>query len=165
MSIAEGLAQDLQFEREATRKMLEAVPMDKKDWRPHEKSMTLQHLAGHIAENPQWVETTMSMDVFEMDPAEYKPYLPATTAEMVETYNKNVALALSQLAGATDDVMMKPWKMVVGGQPAFEMPKAFVIAGFVVKHTIHHRGQLSVYLRMLDVPLPQIYGPTADNPM
>lgn len=165
MRIIDGMLGEYEHECGTTRKLLALVPEKEFGFKPHPKSMSLGILAGHLAENPAWVEVTLKQDVLDMDPTQYKPFDPKTVKELLETFDKNVAHAREVMNGASDGDLMKPWTMMNRGTPMFTMPKVAVLRSFIFSHTIHHRGQLSVYLRMKDVKLPSIYGPTADAPM
>lgn len=153
-----------EFEHEAalTRKTLARVPLEKGDWKPHEKSYSLLALATHLADIPGWVDVTVQQDVFEMD-GPYEPTVPETVEQLLEHFDRNVAKARATLSGASSDDLMATWTMKQGGEVVFSMPKAAVVRGFVMNHTIHHRAQLGVYLRLLDEPVPSIYGPSADE--
>jgi uncharacterized damage-inducible protein DinB len=160
MSLSTTFAEELQHETSATRKMLERVPQDAFDWKPHEKSMKLGRLAGHIAELPSMIIPMVTAD--HMDFADYKPFMPASVSELVETLDKNVADAVELLKNQSDEQLPKTWSIKSGDKVFLEMPRATFIR-WVLSHIIHHRGQLSVYLRLRDVPLPPVYGPTADE--
>ncbi len=153
-----------EFEHEAslTRKTLERVPFDRGDWKPHEKSYSLLQLATHLADIPAWVDITVHQDVFEMD-GPYEPHTPDTVAGLLEHFDENVEQAKVALAGATHDDLMETWSLKSGGEIVFSMPRMAVLRGFVLSHAIHHRAQLGVYLRLLDQPVPAIYGPSADE--
>ncbi len=164
MNIIDALIQEFQQESATTRKVLERVPTEHFGWKPHEKSMTMGQLASHLAENLSWAEGTMKEDVWLMDMATYKPFVAANTNELLEKFDENLVKALESMKGATNDHMMKMWAMKTpDGNTIFSMPRVVVIRSFVLNHTYHHRGQLTVYLRLKDVPLPQVYGPTADE--
>lgn len=153
-----------EFEHEAslTRKTLERVPLDKGDWKPHEKSFSLKRLAEHIADIPTWVDVTVNQDVFAMNGPYETP--PADSVdELLEIFDRNVADAKRVLAGATGEQLMGMWTMKQGDEVLLSMPKVAVLRGFVMNHTVHHRAQLGVYLRLLDVPVPSTYGPSADE--
>jgi len=162
MNIIDSLIMEFTHEMGNTRKLLERAPEDKFDWTPHEKSMTLGKLASHIAELPTWVLATISMDELVIEP-DYKPFLGATSAEVLSTFDEAVAAAQECMPGTTNEHLMATWKLKMGGEVMFEMPRIVVLRSFVLNHTIHHRGQFEVYLRMQDVPLPSIYGPSADE--
>jgi uncharacterized damage-inducible protein DinB len=157
----------MEFEREAdkTRKMLERVPLDKSDWKPHEKSFTLGRLASHVAELSSWVDVTLNQDELDFSKMDYKPVVAETTEELLKIFDDNREKAVKTLKDATDEKLMSDWTMRDGDTVFFTAPKIGVLRDFVLNHTIHHRAQLGVYLRMNDVPLPQMFGPTADEPM
>jgi uncharacterized damage-inducible protein DinB len=161
MSLSKALAEELRQEAVSTRKMLERVPEDALGWKPHEKSMALGRLAGHIAELPSMVVPIVTMD--ELDFSNFTPFLPASASELVEKFDQNIAGAVEQLKDQPDEHLFKTWRMLSNGKVFFEMPRAAFIRTVMLNHLIHHRGQLSVYLRLRDVPLPSVYGPTADE--
>lgn len=158
----DGMLQELEHEVISTRKMLERIPGDALAWKPHEKSMTLGRLAGHVAEIPGWAVDTITKDELNMD-GSYKPADLKSVKDILQLFDKNVALARGTLQGVADATLLKPWSFKVGGHEVFKMPKIAVLRSFVFSHLIHHRGQLSVYLRLKSVPLPQTYGPSADE--
>ena len=164
MNLGQILAQELQYEAQSTRKMLERVP-DQFDWQPHDKSMTLGRLATHVAEIPQWTRATVTADELDFAKTDYKPVTLNNAAELVETFDKAIADSVELLQNASDADLMRPWQLRNGEKVLLEMPKAAVLRSMVLSHLIHHRGQLSVYLRLKDVPLPSVYGPTADEQM
>jgi uncharacterized damage-inducible protein DinB len=164
MTISEILLPEFDQEMANTRKIIECVPEDKFGWKPHEKSMTLGRLASHVAEMPGWVVVTINQDKLELTPGQ-KPFLASTKAELLETLDKNVSEARKAIAGATDDHLSKIWSLIYGGKTVFSMPRAAVLRSMVMSHMIHHRGQLGVYLRLVDVAIPGMYGPSADTPM
>lgn len=145
-----------------TRKSLERVPEDKFDWKPHDKSFSLHALAAHCAEIPRWVPVTLSMDEFDID-APYDRVVPETKDEILAHFDEGVAEARALIEGASGDDLMATWSMKQGGEVAMAMPKGAVLRSFIFNHNVHHRAQLGVYLRMLDVPVPAIYGPSADE--
>lgn len=145
-----------------TRKALERVPEEKFDWRPHEKSWTLHELASHVAEVPNWVGPTLNVDTFDLD-ASYERFVPETKEEMLSHFDSNVAEAREVIAAASAEKMAETWRMLAGGKVELEMPKGAVLRSFIFNHNVHHRAQLGVYLRMLDVAVPGHYGPSADD--
>ena len=150
-----------------SRTVLEAVPPDRMDWRPHEKSWTLGELATHVANLPNWTMATLSMSEFDIDPeGGGPPPLPALQSadELVAALDQSAATARGAIEGCSDEDLESPWTMLVSGEPRFTLPKGVVLRTFIMDHMIHHRAQLGVYLRMLDVPVPQLFGPTADFP-
>lgn len=163
MQLNEALIAELQNEAAATRKMLERVPEESNSWKPHEKSMTLGRLSQHIAEIPMWVPVTVDQDELDFAKEKYEPKESTTNEMLLKAFDENLAGALECLKNASDEKLMGNWTMKNGETVYFTMPKIAVLRGFVLSHLIHHRGQMSVYLRMLDVPLPQVYGPTADE--
>jgi len=162
MSIAKGLLAEFEHEAKATRDLLSRVSGNP-DWRPHPKSMTLGRLAGHIAELPAWGTTMVAQDVFVLDPTKHSPLSVKTGKEAVDAFDKGVAEFKGALAKMSDADMLKTWKMVVNDKTFMEMPRVAVIRNMLMNHTIHHRAQLGVYLRMNDVKLPRTYGPSADE--
>jgi uncharacterized damage-inducible protein DinB len=165
MSIGKLLAGELQHEAISTRKLLERVPQDKLAWKPHEKSMTLARLAQHVAEIPEWTKATILSDELDFAKTPYTPPEITSTKQITDIFDKSFKESIEILEKTSDEEFMKNWTLKNGEQVYFTMPKAGVMRGFVMSHLIHHRGQLSVYLRLLDVPIPSIYGPSADEPM
>jgi uncharacterized damage-inducible protein DinB len=154
---------ELQHEAASTRKMLERVPQDKFGWKPHEKSMSLGHLASHVAEILGWLTVTLTTDEMDFATSNYKPFTPGTTGELVEFYEQKLKEGTEALAATSNEELMKHWKLRSGEHLIFDLPRIAVVRSFVFSHLIHHRGQLSVYLRLLDVPIPGMYGPSADE--
>jgi uncharacterized damage-inducible protein DinB len=153
---------DVAHELQQTRRVLERVPMDRHDWQPHAKSFTLGKLAQHVATIPMWGAITL--DVAELDLAGFTPPPPVTTsAALLATFDENAAAFQAKLAAAPDDTWMVPWTLRAGDQVFFTLPRLAVMRGTVVNHLVHHRAQLTMYLRALDVPIPGLYGPSADE--
>ncbi|MFL6290353.1 MAG: DinB family protein [Thermoanaerobaculia bacterium] len=168
MAIKESILPEFDHEMATTRKLLERVPEQDAAWQPHTKSMTLGRLAIHLATLPAWGTMTMAETEFDMNPPGGQPFQSPpfeTTAGALAAFDENVARTRAAIAAASDQDFMVPWALKNGGQTIFSMPRVAVLRSFVVNHVIHHRGQLSVYLRLRDVPIPSIYGPTADEPM
>jgi uncharacterized damage-inducible protein DinB len=166
MSIVESLLPEFDREMGLTRRLLERVPDGQFAWKPHEKSMTLGRLAEHLAELPGWAKVSIldtGIDMSASRPPDYVP--PATRVAVLAMFDKNVTESRTALTGRTDAELMAPWTLKAQGKEIFTMPKAIVLRGFVMNHIIHHRGQMTVYLRLQDVPLPSIYGPSADEQM
>ena len=163
MSICETLAAELQQEAKTTRRLLERVPEASFGWKPHEKSMSLGRLAGHVAELPSLVVAALSGDELDFAAGGFQPFNPSSTAELVEKFDANIKAATEALKNQPDERMGEKWKLRSGDHVLFEMPRALVVRFVGLNHVVHHRGQLSVYLRLLDVPLPSIYGPSADE--
>jgi len=165
MAIKDALLPEFDHEMATTRRLLERLPEAEFAWKPHDRSMALGQLAGHIANLPQWCSATLASTVFDLDalPDDARPQLPASRAAVLEEFDGKVAAARGQLTSTTDAEFMTPWTLKKGGQEVFTLPRISAIRSFVMNHLIHHRGQLSVYLRLKNVPLPSIYGPTADE--
>jgi uncharacterized damage-inducible protein DinB len=161
--MCEALAAELQQEAKTTRRLLERVPEGSFGWKPHEKSMTLGQLAGHVAQLPTLIIPALTDDEFDFAVAGWKPFSPQSTAELVEQFDANISATAEALNSQPDESMGQTWKLKSGDHVLFEMPRAMVVRFVGLNHVVHHRGQLSVYLRLLDVPLPSIYGPTADE--
>ncbi len=168
MGLSEALLPEFDMEMKNTRKTLERVPEEKFGWKPHQKSWPMGGLATHIANLPSWIVTIIGEDSLDLAPGGVP--IPAAQAvksrrELLDMFDKNVAAARSALAGASDAQLMKPWTLLHNGKPNFALPKVAVLRSFVMNHSIHHRAQLGVYLRLNDVPVPAIYGPSADEGM
>ena len=165
MSLNQGLLAEFDHEVAGARKTLERVPFAKADWRPHPKSWVLAALATHVARLPGWAKETLTQDSLDMaagDPAEWSKVM-GSHAELMALFEKNVAAGRAAIAGTSDATFMQPWSLKTGETVHLTMPKIAVLRSFVLSHLIHHRAQLGVYLRMLDVPVPALYGPSADE--
>lgn len=167
MKIGERMLPEFDHEMASTRKTLERVPEDKFGWKPHEKSMPMGRLASHIAEIPGWVGITLGHDSFDANPPDgqsaYQPLLATSRRELLEAFDRNIAAARAALAAVEDETMMQTWSLLRAGAVVFSMPKIAVQRTFVMNHLIHHRAQLAVYLRLNNVPVPALYGPSADE--
>ena len=163
MTLGQILTAELKHEAISTRKMLERIPSDKLAWKPHEKSMTLERIAGHIVEMVSWTKQTLTQDELDFSKFDYTPKQYTDSSQLVADFDKNVAEAIETLSNSSNETMSENWTMRNGEQIYFTMPKAAVMRSFVMSHIIHHRGQMSVYLRLLDIPVPSIYGPSADE--
>ena len=166
MAIREALLPEFDQEMATTRKVLDRVPEDKLGWKPHEKSSSVGDLATHLVNLPEWVGIAIKQDSLDLAPpgGEAPRAKPVTShAEMLERFDKAVAAARTALAEVSDEHLMKPWTLLRSGQTIMTLPRVAVLRGFVISHMIHHRGQMSVYLRLNDVPVPSIYGPSADE--
>ena len=166
MSIADSLLSEFDQEQVHTRRMLEAVPDDKLTWKPHEKSMDLGYLASHVAHLPQWCVPTCLEDELDFDPPDGPKFdVPnfSSRAEILEAFDRICTEAQEAIGQTSDADMMKPWTLKYQGNQIMTLPKIAVLRSFVFNHQIHHRGQLSVYLRLLNRPVPATYGPSADE--
>ena len=161
--LASAFLGELENEAKITRSLLERVPADKFDWQPHEKSMKMGRLAVHCAEMFGWTKETLKQDVLDFATAGFKPFEPTSTEELLTFFDDHIAKAKVILGETPDETFMTDWTMRNGDQVYFTMPKVAVMRTFVMNHIIHHRGQLSVYLRLNDIPVPSIYGPSADE--
>ncbi len=162
MAISDSLIAELKHEVIATRKVLERVPDDRLEWRPHAKSWDFIHLASHVATILEWVEPTLDLEEMIL-PENYKPWLGTSSAELVAKFDESVAKAIKHLSGYQDSELMKPWSLRDAQQVYFTLPRVAVLRSFVMNHLVHHRGQLTIYLRLNDIPMPAIYGPSADE--
>ena len=162
MKLTELILGELQQEAATTRKMLERVPEAALAWQPHEKSMSLGRLASHVAGLfGTWLTASLSQDEFDL--ADSLPLNAESVSDILEAFDRNVASAIELLKTQSDESLSTPWRLKRGGQVLFELPRWAVLRSMVLNHIIHHRGQLSVYLRLLEVPVPSIYGPSADE--
>jgi|ERR1700752_347449 len=154
-----------EFEREAatTRKHLERLPDDKLTWKPHEKSFTAGGLASHLVECIRWADSILNHNETDVNPAEYKSYNATSQADLLRTFDDEVAKCKQALKSISDSQLSDPWRLKLMGKTRFEKPKWIVFRDFTLSHLIHHRGQFSVYLRLLDLPVPGSYGPSADE--
>jgi uncharacterized damage-inducible protein DinB len=156
-------AKEMETEALTTRKMLERVPEAQFGWQPHPRSMTLQRLATHVAELPAWVEMVLTTDELDFKKNEYKPAVVENSAALLQYFEKSLAKGSSALAMANDDQLSCSWTLRNGDQVYSTQPKGEVIR-MAYCQTVHHRAQLGVFLRLLDIPIPGSYGPSADEP-
>lgn len=153
-----------EFDREMglSRRVLERVPDGGVSFKPHPKSMSAGELATHLSNIPFWAAETMRTKELDL-PSDAKATVPGTTAAILAHHDAQVADARRRLVGVADAELMIPWTFKVDGTALFTMPRVTVLRTFVLNHAVHHRGQLTVYLRLLDVPVPSLYGPSADE--
>jgi uncharacterized damage-inducible protein DinB len=166
MKLTELFSAELEREAAPTRRTLERVPDGRFDWKPHEKSMSLGRLSTLVATLPSWIVMMINQDELDMHPpggARFKPQELRTSSELVEALDASVAKAREALMHTTDEHLMTPWKFLVAGQTVSELPRHVMIRDAVFSHLAHHRGQLTVFLRLNDAPVPAIYGPSADE--
>jgi uncharacterized damage-inducible protein DinB len=162
MDVIKMFSKELEQEAQTTRKMLERVPNDKYDWQPHPKSMTIKRLATHIAELPSWVSMTLTTDELDFANNPYQPENINSTDELLAYFERSLADGRDHLTRATEDQLTQPWTLRNGDQIYSTSSKAEVIR-MAFSQIIHHRAQLGVYLRLLDIPIPGSYGPSADE--
>ncbi len=162
MPIIDAMLKELEHESETTRRVLERVPDDKLTWKPHQKSFTLAQLATHVATIPGVIGKAVTVDNWNMP--ESRPYTDATSRqELLDMFSKFLAEGKEALRQLDDAKLMSTWTLSRGGQAVFSLPRIAVVRSVIMNHLYHHRGQLSVYLRLLDVPVPSMYGPSADE--
>lgn len=167
MTIAQNFLQEFDSEMKITRSLLERVPEKDAAWQPHPKSSSMGNLAAHIANLPRWVSGAVEHDEVDLSLPSAEAFRPPpfdTTSAVVDRFDRNVEAAKKAVNGVTDEHLAGVWTLRNGDKKIVSMPRTAVLRSFVVSHLVHHRGQLSVYLRLRDVPLPRIYGPTADTP-
>lgn len=164
MNLTDSLLAELDQESAGTRKTLERIPEDRLDWRPHERSWTVRELATHVATVPSWMTVTLEQDSFDIagdDPSDREA--PDTVDGIVALFDDNLSAARAALAEADDELLGRPWTLSNGGDEIFTMPRAAVLRTMIFNHTVHHRGQLTVYLRLTGAKVPGLYGPSADE--
>lgn len=162
MSIKTSLLGELKHESINTKKMIERVPTEKLDWRPHEKSMTIGKLATHLADLPVWFERIINADGFDFATSG-RSEKKETTEAILDQFQKRLNEAEQVLTNASDEMLTGTWSLSRNGQLLYQLPKMVALRSFTYNHIYHHRGQLSVFLRLLDIPVPGMYGPSADE--
>jgi uncharacterized damage-inducible protein DinB len=160
--LGKALLPEFDQEMQTTRRTLERLPEDKLTWKPHDKSMSLGQLATHLATLGHWADSIVGMDSFDVSTAPPTPQLNSR-AEILAAFDASTATAHKAIASASDAAMMKAWSLRAGDKTIFTLPRIAVFRAFILNHLIHHRGQFSVYLRLNNVPVPAIYGPSADE--
>ena len=166
MPIRDSFLAEFDHEMISTRQTLERVPEGKADWVPHEKSMKMGRLAGHLAELSGWAATIINQDSLDFRPPGAPPMQPVVMTsrkQLLDLYDKKVVEARAAISTVSDESLMKPWSLLSGGQVIMTMPRVAFLRSFVMNHVIHHRAQLGVYLRLNNVPVPSVYGPSADE--
>ena len=168
MSLKDALLPEFDQEMASTRRVLERIPERGLSWKPHAKSMSFGQLAAHVAEVPGWTAPTLLREELDLNPPggpAYKTPEYDTRQEILDLFDKNAAEARAAISQTGDEEFLVPWTLLNGGQAFFTMPRAAVMRGFVMNHLVHHRAQLTVYLRLNDIPVPSVYGPSADEPV
>jgi len=160
MSIGQSMIPEFDQEMATTRRVLERIPSDKGTWKPHEKSFSIGHLAQLVARMPGWITLTVKQP--KLDLSQAAPYSYETTDTLLAEFDRLVREGREALASVTDEQMAKPWSLTMGDKTLMTLPTGVVVRQNI-NHLVHHRGQLTVYLRLLDIPVPSVYGPTADE--
>ncbi len=165
MAISKSLLPEFDNEMSNTRKTLERVPDEKFAWKPHEKSSPMGELATHLANLPSWGSLTLSSDAFDLAPGGVPVKTPelSNTSAVLQKFDENVTATRAAMEAASDEELFQKWTLQRDGNTIMTLPKIAVLRGFVMNHMIHHRAQLGVYLRLNDIPVPSIYGPSADE--
>ncbi len=166
MSIAESLLPEFDHEMDGTRRVIERVTDSILDWKAHQKSNTVSWVASHLADIPSWTDICVNHDSYDVNPPGGQPDQVkelGSVAEILDALDQNVAAAREVIAAAADDQFFKSWSLLQGGQVQMTMPRIAVVRSFILNHNIHHRAHLCVYLRLNDIPVPGLYGPSADD--
>ena len=166
MTYAETILPEFDQEMANTRKVLERIPDDRLDWQPHPKSHTIGWNANHVADLPNWLVETLTKPSLDIAPVGGEPYkFPKASSrqEILDVFDRNVAAARKAITQVTDEDASSMWTLAQGGKPIFTMPRSAVVRGMVLNHLIHHRAHLCVYLRLNNLPVPGMYGPSGDE--
>jgi uncharacterized damage-inducible protein DinB len=166
MSFAETLLPEFDQEMANTRKLLACLPDPVPAYKPHDKSMPMNRLAGHVAELPSWAVNAINRDSLDVTPKPgqgFEALVAKSRLELLRAFDRNVADARQAISGATDEHMKKTWTLIFNGRPVLQMPRGAVVRNVVLNHLIHHRAQLGVYLRLNNIAIPGMYGPSADE--
>jgi len=165
MKMTQLFLEELDREAERSKRALEQVPEGKYDWKPHEKSMAFGYLTEMVAMMPSWVGMAITKDELDLKPpggSQYKPAPMRTSADLIKGLEKSVAEARAALEGTTDEYLMTPWRLLVAGQEVMKLPR-YAMMRDTLNHLAHHRGQMTVYLRLMGATVPALYGPSADD--
>lgn len=160
--LTKTLLRETDSEARTTRKILSSVPDEKYGWKPHTKSMSVKRLANHVAELYSWITTILTTEELNFDTMDYKPHDAANSAETIEFFESCLESGRDSLKNANDKVLQEPWRILAGGMVYIQTTRGDMISN-TLNHIVHHRAQLGVYLRLLNVPLPGSYGPSADE--
>jgi uncharacterized damage-inducible protein DinB len=163
IKMLEPMMDEIEQEAATTKRVLERVPADKLTWKPHPKSMSLGQLAMHVATIPGGISKMAQVDEFEINPANFNPPAPKNADEILKALDASVQGVKEYLCGVSESAVMGNWRLTANGKEVLAMPRVAMLRSIMLNHWYHHRGQLSVYLRLLEVPVPTIYGPSADE--
>lgn len=163
MRLSQTLLPEFDQEMANTRRVLERVPEDQIGWKPHEKSMSLARLATHVAELAGWAAFFLKSDFLDLGAMDYKPHAASSQSELLEIFDTNVAESRAAIEATDDEAFQQPWTLRKGDHVIFTIPRVAVMRTMLLNHIIHHRGQLTVYLRLTGAPVPGMYGPSADE--
>ena len=166
MSISQSLLPELDQEIARTRKTLERVPMDRFDWKPHEKSFSMGALANHLARLLGWGTETLRTESLDLAPEGGEipaPPIARSSEALLALFDEGAAAFRQAITETPDEAFLAPWTLLMGGKVLFTLPRLAVLRDSILSHMVHHRGQMTVYLRLNDVPVPALYGPTADE--
>ena len=163
MRLSQTLLPEFDQEMANTRRVLERVSEDQSDWKPHEKSMSLGRLATHVAELPGWANVFLNSELLDLAAMDYKPHTASSRQELLELFDSKVAEGRAAIEATDDEAFLQPWTLRKGDHVIFTLPRVAVMRTMLLNHIIHHRGQLTVYLRLTGAPVPGMYGPSADE--
>lgn len=166
MTIGQGMAEELAHSAISARKVLERIPESKFDWTPHPKSMTFLKLASHIAESLGWAKYTLDtseLDIEPVDGPKFEAYVAKDLSDLLATFDRNLAESIEALKGVSDATLAEIWTMKKAGEVMFSFPKLIIVRSFILDHLVHHRAQLGLYLRLNDISVPAMLGPSADE--
>lgn len=161
--LSQSFIPEIKHEAGSTKRMLERVPADKFDWKPHPKSMSLGRLAAHVAELPGFLNSILTMDEFDFTKGHYKPEAPQTPEELLSVFQQKIDQVIQTLEATSDEHMQANFTLRSGDHVIASLPRKIAVRSMALNHIIHHRGQVAVYLRLLDIPVPGLYGPSADE--
>jgi uncharacterized damage-inducible protein DinB len=166
MAMRDAFLVEFDHEMATTRRVLERVPESAFAWKPHEKSFSMQQLASHLANIPAWTDMSLSHDSYDVAPPDGESFTTPqaeSTDDLLKRFDDNVVTARKAIEATSDEDFMKPWSLMAGGEVRFKVPRVAVLRSFILNHNVHHRGQLTVYLRLNDIAVPSVYGPSADE--
>ena len=163
MPLSQSLLPEFDQEMANTRRVLERIAEDQIGWKPHDKSMSLGRLATHVAELPGWANVFLNSEFLDLAAMDYKPHVASSRQELLELFDSKVAESRAAIQATEDPAFLEPWTLRKGDHVIFTLPRVAVMRSMLLNHLIHHRGQLTVYLRLTGIPVPGLYGPSADE--